>query len=237
MITVEKDTKVTQRGVIVFDFDDTLTVDTEKQKKSLFVELFEELPEGRLIAQEFVHAHPGMPRKEMITGIVHALVERQLIEHPEKHIESYLNAFTKLAEDKAVNAVLRPHAEQVLRHVHMQYTLYLLSANPQSAIEQIAQRRGWAHLFAGIYGTTTSSKIEYLSSIIAREGVQPTQVVMIGDGINDMTAASACGCLFIGIHGSNSSFDELVTFPVLHELQFLPDTIAQELSRAAARSV
>lgn len=217
-----------QKRVIVFDYDDTLTLDTEQRKQDFFVSIFEDLEVELSGVRDFVRSHRGISRREKISGILDVLAGAGYIHDPQSHLERYLERFGQLVEEMTVKAELRPGAEEALRTLQADHSLYLLSANPQEALERIVERRGWNPFFRGIYGTSISSKIEQLGTILLREGIHPTRVIVVGDGMSDLHAAEAHGCRFIGVRGALTTFssDTDVTFPILEEFFSLPTVLA-----------
>ena len=214
-----------EKLVVVFDYDDTLTADTERKKQGIFVEIFRDLGVDLTVVEDFVLSHPGMPRKEMVAGSLEVLAKAGYIQDPQAHQEQYLQRFAQFAEDMAVAAPLRPGALEALQALQ-QWPVYLLSGNPQEALERIVARREWNHLFRGIYGTSTGSKIEHLATILRVEGVSPERLVVVGDGTSDLRAAEAHGCRFIGVRGVLTSFPPDVAFPILENLSSLPSVVA-----------
>lgn len=217
----------------MFDYDDTLTLDTEQRKQDFFVSIFEDLAVDLSSVREFVRSHRGISRREKISGILDVLAEAGAIQDPQSHLERYLGRFGQLVEEMSVTAALRPGAEEALRTLQADHHLYLLSANPQEALERIVERRGWSALFLGIIGTTTGSKEEHLRAILQKEGVSGSRVVLVGDGASDLRAAEALHCHFIGVRGQCSPFQSNATFSIIDELSVLPAMISTYFLRAA----
>jgi len=213
-------------SILVFDYDDTLTRDTERQKQRVWGSAFADIPGAEEVANAYARSHHGVPRRERIAGILHELARRQLVQEPEALVDRYLRRFETQVEDMSVAAPLRTGAEQALGRLVGRYRLYINSATPHDSLQRIIERRGWSTLFAGIYGCPPGSKSEHLKAILEREQAEPASVVMIGDGLGDLAAAEDCGCKFVGVRGEFSAFAPNVSFPILQDLSDLPEVLA-----------
>lgn len=77
------------------------------------------------------------------------------------------------------------------------------SATPQEPLREIVSQMKIAEYFDGVYGAPIS-KTENLRSAMSDYSLTPEQVIVIGDGQNDLDAARNIGCLFYGIHNDHS---------------------------------
>jgi len=208
----------------VFDFDDTLTVDTGRQKNESLINLFDDSAFGQDMARAFVHAHQGqgLQRRQKIEGILHEMAEQKLITYTPELVEQYLERFSQQAETIAIEAALRPEAEELLKALSEQHAVYLNSHTPHDSLQKIVQHRGWDRFLQGAYGAPPGSKKEHLKIIMEGEKSHPHKTIVIGDGQNDLAAAQEHGCHFIGISGHTFSFDENQFLIVRHLSQVIP---------------
>lgn len=77
------------------------------------------------------------------------------------------------------------------------------SATPQDPLREIVQQMKIAVYFDEVYGAPVS-KTDNLKSAMTLHSLTPEQVMVIGDGQNDLDAARNIGCLFYGIHNEYS---------------------------------
>ncbi len=200
--------------VPVFDFDDTLTRGSEGAKWRGFWGVFQEDgPEALQAAEAYVRAHYGVPRRQMIEGTVAELARRGI--RVKKNPEVLLDEFARLAEKVAIEAPPRLGAETVLKVLSQTTRVYLNSQTPQESIVRIQIARRWRDYFQRIFGSPPGTKKEHLATIIAAEGVDPDQVVVIGDGASDLEAAMALRTRFIGVRGEFSKFEANEPFPII----------------------
>ncbi len=201
--------------VVVFDFDGVL-VDSVAVKTAAFAAMYE--PHGRDVVDAVVayhHANAGIARH---TKLAH--YERELLgrDPGEDDIERLADEFARRVVDAVVAAPPMPGAEPLLAALHGRLPLYVASGTPQDELRDIVSRRGWAHLFDGVFGSPTP-KGEILAGVVRRCRVEPDRVVMIGDGTTDLQGARAAGTWFVGVRSDEVSFpDDTMTVGDLDEL-------------------
>lgn len=79
-------------------------------------------------------------------------------------------------------------------------TLFLVSATPQRALEQVVADRGLDRFFARILGGPTD-KASHLRQILAACGITANRLALVGDGSDDRVAAVIAGCRFFPVAG------------------------------------
>jgi phosphoglycolate phosphatase-like HAD superfamily hydrolase len=80
---------------------------------------------------------------------------------------------------------------------HQRLPLYVASGTPHEELNQIFTDRSLNRFFKGVYGSPPA-KTELLSSIVNAAGLEPSNVLMVGDSSTDMEAAENAGTLFYG---------------------------------------
>ena len=75
--------------------------------------------------------------------------------------------------------------------------IYLVSATPKSEINKIIYKRGLNKYFKKIYGAPII-KHEVLNKIMINEKATASEIVFIGDTIEDQKAAKKLGICFVG---------------------------------------
>ena len=82
--------------------------------------------------------------------------------------------------------------------------LYIVSATPQQALEQVVADRGLNRFFSRILGGPTG-KADHLRRILAGDAIPASQLAVVGDGSDDKAAAAALGCAFFPVAGGSAA--------------------------------
>jgi len=215
---------------IVFDFDGTLVNSLQIKYEARF-ELFKEEPsEVRAIAAEVIPQIRDKLRGEIIRAIV-SRTHGELVgsEAFEERVFTYCKRYDRLIEDRIVAQGLFPGVRAMLEDVKKRYALYVNSGTPHDALKQLLERLKIDHVFLASYGIEASRtenarvvKRENMERLIHQAGVHPTQVVVVGDGIEDLDCATASGCSFVAIRSERNAWDGQTEFPVINSAAELP---------------
>ncbi len=113
--------------------------------------------------------------------------------------------------------------------------LYIATSKPWEFAREIARHFNFAKHFKVIYGSeldgTRTNKVELIKHLLAEEGLDPAQTLMIGDRKHDLIGARSNGLDCVAVGYGFGSRDELATeAPTYHF-----DTLAQ-LHEAFLRS-
>ena len=208
---------------IVFDFDDTLVSKIEEKKQETFWELFSGNMEAYEAAKKFVRKNVGLPRREMIAGILEVLGGED-IELKNKDTEYYVRKFGEITEAAQISFPAMPGAEELLTKLYQTHALYINTQTSQDSIDRVIVARGWKHFFKEIYGSPPGTKKEHLAEIIKLEGVEPGNVLVVGDGRSDLEEANAFNCPFIGVANDLNSWRNK-EFALVSDLSELTDLI------------
>jgi len=179
--------------LVFWDFDGVIKESVDV-KAEAFRELF--LPWGAAVAGQVVAHHlanGGMPRREKIE---HALQQFAGVAPQAAEVEALAKRFGSLVRQKVVDAAWVPGVETLLRENPCAQRFVLLTATPQQEIEWILGQLGMAGAFADIFGSPVK-KADAMRQTLARLGLATADAVFIGDSINDLEAAAACGVTFV----------------------------------------
>lgn len=100
------------------------------------------------------------------------------------------DAFARQVVEQVVDAPEVPGAGELLPELHGLVPLYVASGTPEVELVEIVERRGWARWFRAVHGSPRSTQ-EILTAIDGSEGVEPAQVLMVGDATTDLDGAVA----------------------------------------------
>jgi len=169
---------------LFLDFDGVIKESVEL-KGSAFEQLF--LPYGKKIAKRVKahhESHGGMSRHEKLpiyldwAGLV---VKNSML-------EEYSWQFSELVKQKVIDSDWVPGVEKFLHTNPFNQTFYIITATPQSEIDQILDAIGLRGFFAGIIGSPTSKK-DAIYQLIELHNIETKLSAMIGDSISDYQAA------------------------------------------------
>jgi len=92
--------------------------------------------------------------------------------------------------------------------------------------------RKWGHFFQAIYGAE-ATKAENLKSIARTTGVERTEMVHVGDQLDDQSGAEQFGCHFVAMTAGITESSVRKSPLRVEDLQDLP-ALLDEISREAS---
>jgi 2-phosphoglycolate phosphatase len=154
-------------------------------------------------------------------------------------LEAMIVAFLEhYAANATVHTHLMPHAEVVLDVLEKSYALALLTNKPRVTTDAVLRELGLVPRFRVVVagGDLPEKKphplpFRHIASVL---GCETTELVMVGDGPQDILGARAAGAISVAVEGGFSSRQTLlVAMPevVLPNLSELPPWLAQATSR------
>lgn len=186
---------------IAFDFDGTLA-DSNVVKRLAWRSVFTDRSEQHNeVLQRIVDAKVG-DRFKILEETFIALKEPA--DSIQMLVERYAAVYEQLVQSDIFKSGLFPGTLEMLQKFTSRIPLYINSATPETPLIKIISALNIANYFKGIYGGP-STKIENLNRISLREGVSPSEILMVGDGFDDLSGARESGCVFVGI--ANQSND------------------------------
>jgi len=202
---------------LVFDFDGVL-VDSNAVKREAYFEALRPVGAPPSLVEKILSDNRHGDRYVVIREVIRKLPGGAVGEVAERRVEECADRYNAICEEFTATCREMAGASDTLRRLSARYALYVNSATPEGPLRRVVERRGWGAYFRDVLGRPRT-KAENLREIIAREGLQPTEVVMIGDGAVDLDAARACGCAFVGLRGDEFDLPEVVVVGALAELE------------------
>lgn len=201
--------------ILVFDFDGVL-VDSNGLKRVAFFDLFAE--DDRVSDDLVAEAVSKGTRYDTFRFIF------ETIGIPERDRAAYIGEYAARYDAMVQKGIARrglfPGVSDALRELSHTHALYVNSATPCDALRVSIRTLSIHRLFRGLYGAP-ESKAANLAAIQEREGAEFSDMVFIGDGEGDRTAAEAAGCRFIGISNTQNGWRN-TAFPLLESVAELP---------------
>jgi phosphoglycolate phosphatase-like HAD superfamily hydrolase len=211
------------RGV-AFDFDGTL-VDSNAVKRSAYFEAVRgEDPDGRLVSAVLAE-RPEADRHEVLREVAQRAraAGRLGTWGVDEAAARLIAAYTARVEAGQAERPERTGATSALLVLGASHVLYVNSATPADSLRRALARRGWLGRFKDVLGRP-KGKIANLRLILAREGLKPAELAMVGDQQRDLDAARAVGCAFVAVASDGNDFtapldlvSDLVRLPAILE--------------------
>jgi len=178
---------------VIFDFDGVLA-ESVGIKTEAFRKLFEkEGPEAvnKIVAYHLEHG--GVSRFEKFRHIYKEILKRPL---GDGEFDLLCRKFGEFVLEEVIRAPEVNGSAECLRKLHGKAKLFIVSGTPEEEMRHIAEARGTARYFDGIYGSPLT-KAELVREILKGNGLSPDEVVFVGDAMTDYNAAMETGVGFI----------------------------------------
>ena len=202
---------------LFFDFDGVIK-DSVEVKGNAFEQLF--LPQGKEIGDR-VRAHHesngGMSRYEKLPLYLHWAG----LPTDQTKLEEYSRRFSGLVKQRVIESDWVPGAETYLHTNPFDQILFIITATPQSEIDEIIDAIGLTHCFTGVIGAPTK-KEEAIHQLIQQYNINTELSVMIGDSITDYLAAVENKVPFVlRKTNSNLSLQNKLKCPMINDFKNL----------------
>jgi phosphoglycolate phosphatase-like HAD superfamily hydrolase len=186
---------------IVFDFDGTL-VDSNEIKRRAFFDVLGDLdPDGSAVATA-LRSNPGADRHALAREIARTLAERGALpgeRSREEWASDWSDAYTRECEREISRCDEVPGARSALESLRERgVALFLSSSTPAGPLARVVALRSLAGYFRGVHGAP-GTKLEALRAIRRDAGVTVEEMLVVGDGEDDRSAAAAFGCRFVAV--------------------------------------
>ncbi len=138
-----------------------------------------------------------------------------------------------LFNERYPHADIFPDAEEILRLIKYSFKEQLIiSASEQGYLLKQVDYFGLSHYFTDILGVSDvlgSSKIDRAKRWIAERGIDPREVLFIGDTIHDFETARAIGCDCVLVSRGHCSEERLLETGcrVYRDFSFLKETVTK----------
>ena len=195
----------------VFDFDGTLKLTNQVKREGFF----------KVVGPSFPNSVRMHEILETCLGDRYAIFASYAFFNG-GNVHELVDLYSLWCEKEILSSKDRQGALEALRALKNRGAkLYINSATPQNAIEKIIVQNYAVDVFDGVYGGF-NRKSENLLEIIAAHAFDPSDVVMVGDGIDDWSAATAVGCRFVGVSGGTlQESNELSRSRLINDLSYL----------------
>jgi phosphoglycolate phosphatase-like HAD superfamily hydrolase len=214
---------------VAFDFDGTL-VDSNQIKRQAFFDVVADYdPEGSVVSEVLDEIRPG-DRYAVTREIARLLCERGGMpagSDPEATAVRWAQAYTRRCEEGVSKCPEIPGATAALEALAGRgIALYVNSATPEAPLQRVVRLRSMSRRFRGILGGP-ASKLANLRRIGDAAGVEREELLFVGDGEDDRSAAASFGCPFAGVVGPGPSRFAQEPEICITDLSGLTDVVAR----------
>jgi phosphoglycolate phosphatase len=212
-----------------FDFDGTL-VDSNAIKRDSFFDIFSDVdPDGETVAHVLDIVCPG-DRYDIVKEISRRLHQLGAVPgEPDlaAFAETRATAYTQRCEKAVAKCPEIPGATQALEWLTARgLPLYINSATPEEPLQRVLELRSLARYFRLSLGRP-SGKAENLATICADAQAPPQELLFVGDGEDDRSAALAFGCSFSAVVRPGPDRFEAPPTNRITDLHALPAVVEQ----------
>lgn len=211
---------------VVFDFDGVL-VDSNAVKRQAYSDIFAHLgPSASGTAHSVLHGDVDSDRLQLIRRILSTLRDEGARLPPgslDDLVTQYAERYNDICEEHAATCAEVAGASEAIERLGSAHALYVVSATPEVPLRRIVERREWTRSFRDVLGRPRGKR-EHLRFVMEREGIQGTDVVVVGDGQRDLDAARGAGARFVGVRNAFNDFDS-TSLLMIDDLRPLPGLI------------
>lgn len=181
---------------VFFDFDGVIC-DSVNIKTEAFSEIYRQY--GERIEKAVVDFHlsnGGMSRHEKFKFWHKQFFNTEISQN---ELEQLASEFSNLVLKKVIESDYIHGALDTLNFLKSEnIPMYIVSATPDSEINEIIIKRNLTLYFNGVHGSPLNKEI-IVADILFRENYNPRLCLFVGDSLNDLQAAKSNKLQFLGI--------------------------------------
>jgi phosphoglycolate phosphatase len=186
---------------VAFDFDGTLVDSNEIKRRSFFDVVAQHDPDGAIAAEVLDEIRPG-DRYAVTQEMARLLIERGRLP-ADADQGAWASAWAEDYGRRCEAAVSRcpeiPGAGAALAWLDGRcIPRYINSATPEASLRRTVERRSMSPGFQLVLGGP-ASKLANLEHIHEHAGCAKNELLMVGDGDDDRSAAADFGCPFVAV--------------------------------------
>lgn len=174
----------------VFDFDGTLA-DSNEIKYQAYYDIFPNEREIRIAISKVLKYEGERSRYYIIDQILRQINQA----YDEKVRESLVEKYGDIVLEKVKTCPEIESAHVILSELSKSVPLFISSNTPEIYLKEIIEFRGWADYITRVFGYPRE-KSATLRSIIDEYKLNPSLVLVVGDGKSDQLSAQSNGCDF-----------------------------------------
>jgi len=212
---------------IAFDFDGVIVESTEI-KTDAFKDLFSRFQHKFIEIVRYLKENEGVSRYKKFRFIYQSILNMPYNSEIETELDE---RFSRIVIEKIKKCDFVNGAVQFLERYQNLYPIYLISSTPDKELEEIVREKGISGYFISVNGSSRNKSL-WLENILNKEKIKPSNLLFVGDTLNDYMSAVDTKVLFIGrIRPDNENlFPSEGLLAVVRDLNELHDLIDEHNS-------
>ena len=190
---------------IILDFDGII-LETNHIKGKGFVHLFREYPQD--IQEKVKEAHRingGLSRYKIFEIVYRDFLKKPLTEDIKNRLAQ---EFSDYCYKEILRAAFVPGMDTFLSWAYQKYPLFIISGTPEDEVRNTVKVHKLDKYFKGIYGSPRT-KTQLCQFILDEFNYSTSDVIFVGDSINDLEGAEETGIPFVArIRNDNAEIFE-----------------------------
>ncbi len=178
---------------VILDFDGVV-LESVEVKTEAFRELFSFAPDHAEAIVQFHKENGGMSRYDKFDYFYKNILGVPLTSEKKQELA---DKFSDIVFKKILAVPFVPGAYEFLQKYSGSVSLFVVSATPENELREILRQRDLTRFFQGVYGAPRE-KTDCIREIISKLGVPASDILFVGDALNDFAAARAAGIPFVG---------------------------------------
>ena len=179
---------------LIFDFDGVLAESNDVRFEG-FRLLFKNYQENQIDQLiQYAKLNSGKSRYDKIEMFYTDILNKPITDD---EIRALAIQYSKLIKQKVIDTPPVKGSLEFLNQNYGKYDFAIVSGSDQKELEVVCRARGIDHFFVSILGSPDSKELN-ISKLLSRTRWEKKACLFIGDSINDLEAARACGIDFIG---------------------------------------
>ncbi|MGB0805821.1 MAG: HAD family hydrolase [Salibacteraceae bacterium] len=180
-------------NTIIWDFDGVLMNSNEVRDKG-FSAVLSHYPKEQVEALlEYHQSNGGLSRYVKFKYFFEEIRKEPI---SQKEINVWADKFSEIMLSNLINPeLLIQETIKFIRKNKKNYCHHIASGSDQNELRKICKGTGISDLFLSIHGSP-QPKNQIVADLISENGYNPSEVLLIGDSINDFEAANVNGIFF-----------------------------------------
>jgi phosphoglycolate phosphatase-like HAD superfamily hydrolase len=186
-----------KRRPFFFDFDGVI-IESNAIKDIAFEKIFRKYPE---YSKEIFDYHFENNHVDRYQKFKH--IRTNILKSSDESLErNWVIEFSRHTSNAILECPFVVGAIDLLNEAHKKFDLFLVSATPQSLLEEIVNERGLIKYFKGIHGAPIR-KSAVMKQILQQYDVSSDDAYFIGDSVDDYRSSQEAKVPFFARHGRN----------------------------------
>ena len=202
--------------MVIFDFDGTL-LDSNNIKISSFYDVLGDSKNCHKVMDDVLHNASG-DRYSIWRQYV---LQKEITVNIEQRIQCLVDSYSVIVKKRLAQAYSMQGAISLLSWLkENKISSSLSSATPLEHLLETVDTLNWSHYFTNIFGAP-QSKLAILKFLQQKHKLERTNMLVVGDGPDDMESALQFGCEFLPVHEARGVHPSAKVYNLLEIIEFI----------------